>query len=252
MRKRVKEVNENGEIVEDSAVAAESGNTSSRRRIDADGFAIPDIPIDPALLVGIPGSSYSPESTPALPTTSPETPDHINAIAEAAIESEIQNIMSSIDSTDAVSELSQAKAESLMRERGISVTLSENGAEYDPDALKSNDNEPEDDLADVDDWEVNSALLTEAETEVKERIWTELNKDYLKEQEAKRLKAARDARNGIVKNTRKRRGGGKGGKKGGSKEMAASPAESAKEMLAKRSYSKKINYAALDHLFQED
>jgi len=34
--------------------------------------------------------------------------------------------------------------------------------------------------------------------------------------------------------------------------VAASPAESAKEMLARRTYSKKINYAALDHLFQED
>lgn len=69
----------------------------------------------------------------------------------------------------------------------------------------------------------------------------------------KRLKAERDARNGLTKAVRKRRKTGKGKPRdSNSANQAASPAESAKEMLARRTYSKKINYAALDHLFNED
>ncbi|KAF8469133.1 cyclin-like protein [Kalaharituber pfeilii] len=315
-RKRVREVNEDGDVAGDGpiAIAEKSGDkvasvivsaeagvedtppasvrVSSEPRRDAEGFVIPELPIDPALFMeenstGAAAASGLPNTPPPTqPAADTEDPgERINAIAEAAIESEIQNIVSSADSTSAVTSLSidkdkaKSEADLARRERarrsqsvasnvsgqggseaedidGNALSILEGDGNFVDSADPGNDS---DDLADVDDWEVQSALLTAAETEVKERIWTELNKEYIKEQQAKKLKAERDARNGVGKNTRKKRNGGKGGKKGpgrtgggAGREIAASPAESAKEMLAKRTYSKKINYAALDHLFKED
>ena len=339
-RKRVREVNDDGEVTVEGGTGTAGGSSTgeskggkepsstvegrpekrtrfssaappSEPRRDADGFVIPELPIDPALLLqegpaaitGIllptpPPTEDSPSTAPTDPEDDPATV-RINAIADAAIESEIQNIMSSTDSITAASSLSldkqaeaQAeKADAALRRQRRSQSIASNAStsadnsqhtqrsptpsinyrldEDDDDAGGrgrggggerkdlSDNYDSEDDLADVDDWETDSALLTPAETDIKERIWTEMNKEYLKEQEAKKLKAERDARNGVGKNTRKRRGGRRGGGRrggggSGGREIAASPAESAKEMLARKTYSKKINYAALDHLFQED
>lgn len=323
-RKRVREVNGDGEVIgdtEDQAIDDDSSNADSNSptttvngtsvestppvaRRDTDGFAVPEIPIDPALLIdpalfdrnATASASKilrTPEVTQPPPTTAApgDTTDaHIESIADAAIESEITTIMSSTDSLTAATSLEadieaakQAEKEAAdaawLRKRRSSSVLSTvieaTGAATagndgnDPITLDSSgsapiwgesnvemENNDDGDLSLCDDWETDSALLTPEESLIKERIWTELNKEYIKEQEAKKLKAERDARNGVGKSSRKRRGGGKGGRgrggSGGGRQIAASPAESAKEMLAKRAYSKKINYAALDHLFSED
>lgn len=334
-RKRVRDVTDDGEVTgdvdgettgeNDPTTSTTTGAQSKRARgeglstpepsqpppprRDADGFVIPEVPIDPALLLD-PAlfDQTNPSSKTALPTPPPTqqpptddedpTAAHIESIADEAIESEINNIMSSADSVDAATSLEkdieaakQAEKEEYRRkhrstsvsshkstsasaapnqvdgigegEGDISAILDDDGnAVYNATSdLDENSDSDSDDLSLYDDWETSSALLTPAETLIKERIWTELNKEYIKEQEAKKLKAERDARNGVGKGSRKRRGGGKGGRGSGmggggaggqGRMMAASPAESAKEMLAKRTYSKKINYAALDHLFQED
>ena len=105
-------------------------------------------------------------------------------------------------------------------------------------------------LEDVDeDPEVQGMLLTSQESELKARIWTEFNKDWIKEQEVKRLKIAADARMGIVKNQRKRKKNKP--RDSSSADLASSPAESAKEMLKRRAYSKKINYKAIEGLFED-
>ena len=324
-RKRVREVNENGEVtgdMEDPATNSGSSNTNLNNptttvagtitesstippasRRDADGFVIPEVPIDPALLIDPvlfdPKATAStskilstPETTQPPPTTTaPEgtTDALIESIADAAIESEITNIMSSTDSLTAATSLEadieaarQAEKEAAdaarhKRRSGSVLSTGATGAVADGNEgtgnaamldisggvpiWGGNNSEMEDnddgDLSLYDDWETDSALLTPEESLIKERIWTELNKEYIKEQEAKKLKAERDARNGVGKSSRKRRGGGKGGRgrgggASGGRQIAASPAESAKEMLARRAYSKKINYAALDHLFSED
>ena len=323
-RKRVREVNEDGEVtgdMEDPAANDGSSNTDSNNptttvdgtvepstippasRRDADGFVIPEVPIDPALLVdpaifdpkataSTPKALHTPEMTqpPPTTTTSEGTTDaHIESIADAAIESEITTIMSSTDSLSAATSLEadieaakRAEKEAVdaarlhKRRSGSVLSTTTDATETAADGSEENgpadvsggvpiwggsNSEIEDnddgDLSLYDDWETDSALLTPEESLIKERIWTELNKEYIKEQEAKKLKAERDARNGVGKSSRKRRGGGKGGRgrgggASGGRQIAASPAESAKEMLAKRAYSKKINYAALDHLFSED
>ena len=55
----------------------------------------------------------------------------------------------------------------------------------------------------------------------------------------KRLKKETDLRNGIIKTARKRKKNKP--RDSNSKDMAATPVDSAKNMLMRRSYSKKIN-----------
>jgi transcription factor IIIB subunit 2 len=270
-RKRVREVNDDGEVVDDLASSEDShihdrqrmpdvddsdnevvdGLPSSdppatkRPRLDADGFTIPDLPpIDPELLAASPGTAQD---------------DHNSAIAEEVIESEISNLLSDSQSAAIVEELREAHQKEL-------DSLPKTAVSDDPD-----------DLADVDDdIEVQSALLTEEESNLKEKIWVEFNKDYLRDQESsllslpspfllpyirytkannaittvKRLKRETDIRNGTIKSTKRKKKNKP--RDSNSENMASTPAESAKQMLQRRSYSKKINYKAIEGLFEDD
>ena len=114
---------------------------------------------------------------------------------------------------------------------------------------------PEDEFA--DDPEVDGCMLDEAERAIKERIWVHDNADYLRAQQAKMIKKQLAEANGttrvIIRRKRKR------GRMG---DMSAyqrttedgqvtgpqTPEEAVAAMLAKRAYSKKINYQAIHHL----
>jgi transcription factor IIIB subunit 2 len=113
--------------------------------------------------------------------------------------------------------------------------------------------DPED-LADVDDEEIEATILTEMEAEIKSQVWMSMNREYLIEQENKRLKMEADKAAGIYKPPKKR-------KRPRHKENTfnvgpdgapLTAAESAKQMLQSRAFSKKINYAAMDVLFKPD
>lgn len=117
-------------------------------------------------------------------------------------------------------------------------------------------------LSDVDDDEIESFILDEDERKVKEQIWMTLNRDYLIEQEKKRLKMEADVKAGIYKAPRKRRRGkpkeeqqedeamnaATGG--GESSNSVSTPVEGAKKMLQTRTFSKKLNYDAMNALFK--
>lgn len=132
-----------------------------------------------------------------------------------------------------------------------------------------------DNLEDVDDDELDAQLLNEEATQLKERIWIGINGDYLLEQESKRLKIQADIAAGNTSAKRKR--GSKRRKRKTEADVdeaintmtsiedptslhsalqAAeqkgdfSTADSVKNMLQKASFSKKINYDAIDGLFQ--
>lgn len=122
-------------------------------------------------------------------------------------------------------------------------------------------------LSDVDDDEVDSFILNSNEVEIKSRVWMTLNRDYLIEMENKKLKMEADIKAGIYKAPRKRKRKQGGGTAGGGGDVTkeevknedgsndASPlnaAESTKKMLQTRSFSRKINYAAVDSLFRRD
>lgn len=137
-----------------------------------------------------------------------------------------------------------------------------------------------DNLEDVDDDEINNILLDEEASKLKERIWIGINEEYLIEQENKRLKEEADLVAGNTSN--KRRGGKRGPKRkrikteidhqalaslGISDSMSNdrtslqealkvaeakgdfTAADSVKTMLQRASFSKKINYDAIDGLF---
>ncbi|CUS08932.1 unnamed protein product, partial [Tuber aestivum] len=65
----------------------------------------------------------------------------------------------------------------------------------------------------------------------------------------KRLKKETDLRNGIIKTAKKRKRNKL--RNTNSKEIAATPADHVKEMLMRRSCSEKINYKAIEGLFED-
>lgn len=235
-RRRVREVNDDGEVLEPTPAL-----TAPEPRRDADGFVIPEIPIDPSLLAQDP--THTPPNTPSSPATPTDPnglqPEDLNipdtatsAIADEAIGQEISKLLNDSAAEKIVEELRAAHLAEL-------ASLPKNAVSDDPDNLQDVDDDPE----------VQSMLLNESESELKTRIWTEFNKDWIRDQEIKRLKIAADARMGIVKNQRKRKKNKP--RDSSSADLAASPAESAKEMLKRRAYSKKINYKAIEGLFED-
>ena len=253
-RKRVRYVNDDGEVVDEEVELEDRTQkkarldvpaaTEAELRRDSDGFLIPNVPGNVATA---PTANGSPSPTPrnsasAEPENGKEKeggeelfiPDEqSNLIVESAIESEISNLLNDSDSAAVVESLRAAHEATL-------AALPKNAVSNDPEDLNDVD----------DDWEVQGAILDDHEVEMKEKIWTEFNKDWIRDQEMKRLKAASDARLGIVKNQRKRKKTKP--RDSSAPDLAASPAESAKEMLKRRAYSKKINYKAIEGLFEED
>lgn len=104
--------------------------------------------------------------------------------------------------------------------------------------------------SDDDDDEVNQAILTDAEHAVKTEIWMSLNRDYLIEQEKKRLRMEAEQNSPNYKPPRKRRKPAASS----SNDAAAVPTtgvESTKTMMKTRAFSKKINYDAISTLFNQ-
>jgi transcription factor IIIB subunit 2 len=110
------------------------------------------------------------------------------------------------------------------------------------------------------DPEVSNCLLSEAEVEIKERIWVHENKDYLRAQQAKAIKLAliqADPSRGPTRPRKRRRTrlgdigylNGDGPDAKGSR--ASTPAEATRMMLEQRGFSKKINYKLLEEMYAE-
>ncbi|KAG9133125.1 hypothetical protein Leryth_023960 [Lithospermum erythrorhizon] len=130
----------------------------------------------------------------------------------------------------------------------------------------------EDNLSDIDDVEVNLYLHSEEESHFKKIIWEEMNKEYLEEQAAKQAAAAaaaaaskdfgddseesRKARElaaatatALAETREKKRQ-----KRAMDAKNAVPPqtaVEATRQMLQKKGYSSKINYAELEKLFEE-
>ena len=128
-----------------------------------------------------------------------------------------------------------------------------------------------------DDPEVSICLLTPAEIEIKERIWVEENREWLRQDHAKKIRAELQAeydkehgidpndRDGKGRKKRKQRRGrvgdvsyldkdkNKDGAEGsGERSRERSASESTRRMLEQRGFSKKINYALYATLFPEE
>ncbi|EPX72458.1 transcription factor TFIIIB complex subunit brf1 [Schizosaccharomyces octosporus yFS286] len=174
-----------------------------------------------------------------VPNTQPREPSPVLKSEELS-----QNVK--IDSQEQQSQLLE---ESRNIRKEVSETLKQEDLKKLSSQLNVKLNEDEIGLGDVDDDEIQEILLDKEEVETKTQVWMELNKEYLAEEEAKNLKIQEDLKKGIVKQPRKRRKYRP--KDSTSDGLANTPAESAKEMMQQRTFSKKINYEALDMLFNE-
>lgn len=110
----------------------------------------------------------------------------------------------------------------------------------------------------ADDPEVSDCLLTPSETAIKTRIWTHENREYLRAQSAKILKQQLAEEHGttrvIVHRRRRRKRIGdmsayldEDGQEG--MPVAGSPQEAVMKMMAKRAFSKKINYGSIEDTY---
>ncbi len=117
---------------------------------------------------------------------------------------------------------------------------------------------------DIDDDEIDAFLLTEEESSLKERVWIGLNEDFLLEQEQKRLKAEADEISGHQQARKKKKPQPKSendalndvendGIQGAINSIGepSSASAAARSVLSKKA-SKKINYLALNNLFEEN
>ena len=242
------------EIEDSSEVDPQETSTSSQpKRVDADGFAIPDLPVDPAIAkddtdqhsavddaVSEVGEEKAKRGRPKGSKRKPLPPPSADQLAsEEALEDEMTTLLAK-DSTMIESAAEEPKE--LRKPVSDSTEIDETEFESDP--------------------EVRNCLLSAAEIEIKERIWVTENKDYLRDQQAKALKRAltEALRPGSGKPRKRRRGRlgdvtyleGDGEDEDGKSSRASTPAEATRRMLEHRGFSKKINYRLLETLFGDE
>ena len=255
---------------------AGAGQSREQPRRDADGFVVPDRPIDPNLLAA---SNLAHSELQAMSTTSdkrrqraeetgssngdngdnrkkkrkaeplPLTPQDL--IVEEELETEINQIITDPETLTTAAEEAYAsthdRAKALAEQmRGRSAVRADE--EIDPDEF-------------ADDPEVSNCVLSPEEITIKERIWVTHNEDWLRAQQAKILKKTLEEASGG--------GGGAGVKKNGNKKKQKrsrmgdgsvleggdpilTPADANQRMLMKRSkgFSKLINYEKLNKIYE--
>lgn len=230
--------------------------TTQERRIDADGFAIPSLPVDPALtiagarrpslssavkeVVSEIGEANS-SNTSSKPSKVPYQPSAEQMASEDALEDEMSSFLAKGSS---MVEMATHPGQNTNRQL-VSESTEIDASEFETDP------------------EVANCLLAPAEVEIKERIWVHENKDYLRTQQAKALKRAlaeADSGPGMHKPRKRRRGRlgdvtyleGEGDEGDGRSTRASTPAEATRRMLERRGFSKKINYRLLESLYGEE
>ncbi|KAI2792842.1 Transcription factor IIIB 70 kDa subunit [Penicillium oxalicum] len=239
-----------GDVVDES-----DAESTQPPRYDADGFAIPNIPIDPALM-------DNPRRRGSITRA-------VNEAVEDAVKERIDPLEGKIrgprghlypaPSADQVASENALEQEiQSMLAKGSDLVESIKGPE--PSSTVS-DSIDIDEAEFADDPEVVNCLLASDEIELKEQIWVHENKEYLRAQQAKALKRAlAEATAGPSRSKpRKRRKGRlgdvaylEGDGEDGRSSRASTPAEATRRMLEKRGYSKKINYSLLDNLYDQD
>lgn len=233
-------------------------------RIDADGFAIPALPIDPNLndvtVDGVvesqpdngEGSSEPAKKKRGRPRGAQPLPTITEAdlLAEGELEEEMEGILN--DPSSLASMEDAAFNEVADRAKELAESLRNPTAAV-PAAIVSDDPEIGEDEFE-NDPEVRNCLLTEAERKIKERIWVTYNEDWLRAKQAKELKKALDEANGVAGKPKRKRST-KGRMGDGSVLEGGTPVEDAADanqrMLERRAktFSKHINYDKLNKFY---
>ncbi|KZF19716.1 hypothetical protein L228DRAFT_233856 [Xylona heveae TC161] len=254
-------------------------------RRDADGFAIPEIPIDPNLLAATADALSQLASDQQLPTpessartekenneenaeedgdgegeeparkkrgrpraSSPRAKPPPLTAEDIAAEEEIESEISHLLNDPTTQEHAAAYSASL--NRAATLVAAQKKSSSSETAVSSSEVIPEEEFA--DDPEVANCLLSPVEIAIKERIWVHENRDYLRQQQAKMLRRQREeAEGGGKKVVRRRKRKGRMGDMSRRESIASTPVEAMKNMLMKRAPSKKINYSVLEGLYGE-
>lgn len=243
------------ELEYDSALESEAGSVQPTR-VDADGFAIPSLPIDPAL------SEKAHRRASINKAVNDVIEDAQNEELDQKIIKGKASRQPSLPPPSAEQVASEEALEDEMR------TMLAKGSNMIESVVEPSKKIPISDSAEIDvtefedDPEVANCLLSPAEVEIKEHIWVHENKEYLRTQQSKALKRAlAEATAGPSSHKpRKRRKGRMGdvayleGEEGadGRSSRASTPAEATRRMLEVRGYSKKINYSLLDTLYGQE
>tara|TARA_R110002050_G_scaffold41070_1_gene99745 strand:- start:275 stop:877 length:603 start_codon:yes stop_codon:yes gene_type:complete len=122
-------------------------------------------------------------------------------------------------------------------DENVGAGTGEAGAEGEGSSVSS---QPKRTLDDIDDDEIEKYINTAREVEIKTRLWTDINKDYLEEMQAKAEGMARTGDGRTAARKKRKRASTKGEEDAG--------VEAAKELLRKK-VSTKINYSALEGMF---
>ena len=174
------------------------------------------------------------------PPAQPEEPlrSDIDQLADQATEQEINSYLQQEDVQALDHDL--AKQERQRVERAKLKHAAETPAAP-AETPRSNE-----ELTDLDEAELDSFILTDEEVKIKERVWMEFNKDYLEAALARQLKLEADQKAGIAPAPRSRK---RQKPRDGSTAPTNSAAESAKQMMQQKRWSRRINYDVLNSLF---
>jgi transcription factor IIIB subunit 2 len=212
---------------------------------DEEGFIIPPpprprtIPIDPSLLIG------DQDDPRALDALAAEHGDRIplRISADEALEAlTIEDEVSEMINDPSTAEHARAFATA---EQRVLLHIARMDAIRPPKIVPMN--EAIGDSEYEDDPEVKNCLLSGDESKIKEQIWLNANKDWIRAQQEKEFKRA-IAEMGPPKAKRKRLKKPRIGE--GQTSPASSPSEAAVSVFKERTWSKRINYDAIAGLFQ--
>ncbi|KAL4403011.1 transcription factor TFIIIB subunit BBrf1 [Malassezia pachydermatis] len=197
---------------------------------------------------------------PVPATTEPLRGD-IDQLADQATEQEINSFLrqaeiQALDNDLAEEErqrVERAKAGHIPRPDEAAMPATESveadraqEASEEGEAAAAKETRTQDDLDDLDEDELDSFILSEEEVKIKERVWMEFNKDYLEAALARQLKLEADQKAGIAPAPRNRK---RQKPRDGTTAPTQSAAESAKQMMQQKRWSRRINYDVLNSLF---
>ncbi|EKM50866.1 uncharacterized protein PHACADRAFT_31958 [Phanerochaete carnosa HHB-10118-sp] len=171
-----------------------------------------------------------PAKAPALLGTEeiPRPPSPIEASLDAALTEEVSSFLEAAQGTKLAEALDNVDAQRAAEKAAV------------------------EELEGLDEEELDAFILTEEEVKVKERVWVEMNRDYLENLAAK---AELEQMGGETpeKKKRKKRKTAHTKPRDASTPHGATAAESVKNLIKKNPrYSKRINYDALRDLFDGD
>ncbi|THG93998.1 hypothetical protein EW026_g7381 [Hermanssonia centrifuga] len=177
--------------------------------------------LDPALLSDIP-RPFEAVASSSIDEPSPPTP--IEASLDAALTEEVSSFLQTAKGAELSEALDDAQAQ------------------------RAAEMEADEELLGLDEDELDAFILTEEEVRIKERVWVEMNREYLENLAAKvELEQTGSEQE---KKKRKKRKTGSNKPRDASTPHGATAAESVRNLIKKNPrYSKRINYDALKDLF---